>query len=132
MLDRVAKEFSYDARELSRKSVAAWAIIYPELVDWRGWARDDVRRLGPNYTPPDPNNRNRPAGWPRVSGLRGPSGYDAKGNVGSWVCVGYESGGARGDDVVDLVVFLSGGASRRVCAEHLSDLLGRLVTVRAA
>jgi hypothetical protein len=131
MLDRPAKsEFTYDARDLSRRAVAAWPVIYPELVDGRGWARDHVRQLGPDYVRPDPNSRLRAAGWPRAVGLYGPSAYDAKGNVGSWYCVGYESGGARGDDVLDLVVFLTGGASRRVAAEFLSDLLDRVVVVK--
>jgi hypothetical protein len=65
-------------------------------------------------------------------GLHGPSPYDALGRTGSWLCVGYESGGARGDDVVDLIVFLSGGASRRVCAQWLGALLDRVVVVKAA
>lgn len=130
-LGRSAKvEFTYDARELSRRAVAAWQLISPELMDRRGWAHDHVRRLGQNYVAPNPNNSARPEGWPRCVGLHGPSAYDGGDRVGSWFCTGYESGGARGDDVVDLICFLSGGASRRVAAEALSDLLDRVVTVR--
>jgi hypothetical protein len=130
MLDRVAKaEFTYDARDLSRRACQNFSIVYRELVDWRGYARNHVRRLGPNYAEPDPNNRNRPAGWPRLLGLHGPVAYDREGNTGSWFC---SDNGARGDDVVDLVVYLTGGASRRVAAEALADILDRIVTVRVA
>jgi hypothetical protein len=122
----------FDARDLSRRAVAAWGLIAPHLYCRRGFAHDDIRRLGPNYTAPNPNDRGRPEGWPRVVGLHGPSPYDALGRTGSWLCVGYESGGARGDDLVDLVVFLSGGASRRVCAQWLGALLDRVVVVKAA
>jgi hypothetical protein len=132
MLDRVAKsETSYDARDLSRRAVANWSIVYRELVDWRGWAHNHVRALGPNFKPYEPG-RQRPDGWPRLAGLKGPVAFDAKGNTGSWFCVGHEAAGAHGDDVVDLVVYLSGGASRRVCAEFLSDLLDRVVVVKVA
>src|ERR1700689_3275153 len=95
----------YDARELSRGAVAAWGLISPHLYDRRGFAHDDIRRLGPDHKPFDPS-RARPEGWPRLVGLHGPRGYDANGNTGAWVCTGYESGGAHGDDVVDLLVFL--------------------------
>ena len=126
-----AKPGPYDARELSRKAVASWGLISPHLYDRRGFAHEDIRRLGPDFKGYDPS-RQRPDGWPRVVGLHGPSSYDANGNTGAWVCTGYESGGARGDDVVALLVFLSGGASRRVFAEWLSDLLDRLVVVKVA
>jgi hypothetical protein len=122
---------SFDARELSRRAVAAWGLISPHLYDRRGFAHEDIRRLGPNFKPYDPS-RARPENWPRCVGLHGPGGYDANGNTGAWQCTGYESGGARGDDVVDLLVFLTGGASRRVAAEALSDLLSRVVTVKVA
>jgi hypothetical protein len=121
----------FDARELSRRAVAAWGLISPHLYCRRGFAHDDIRRLGPNFKPYDPS-RARPDGWPRVVGLHGPSPYDANGSTGSWTCTGYESGGAHGDDVVDLLVFLTGGASRRVAAEALSGLLDRVVTVKVA
>jgi hypothetical protein len=121
----------FDARDLSRRAVAAWGLIAPHLYDRRGFANDDLRRLGPDYVPLDPS-RPRPAGWPRVVGLHGPSPFDARGKTGAWVCIGYESGGAHGDDVVDLVVFLSGGASRRVAADALSALLDRVVIAKAA
>jgi hypothetical protein len=128
---KVAKAEPFDARELSRKAIANWPIVYPMLANWHGWAHEDIRRLGPDFKAYDPS-RPRPEGWPRLSGLKGPSPYDANGNTGAWFCVGWESGGAHGDDVVDLIVFLSGGASRRVCAEWLGDLLDRLVVVKVA
>jgi hypothetical protein len=121
----------FDARDLSRRAVASWGLIAPHLYDRRGFAHDDIRARGPGYVRYDPS-RARPEGWPRVVGLHGPGGYDANGNTGAWQCTGYESGGARGDDAVDLLVFLTGGASRRVAGELLSDLLDRLVVVKVA
>jgi hypothetical protein len=121
----------FDARDLSRRAVTAWGLISPHLYDRRGFAHEDVRRLGPDFVPYHPS-RPRPEGWPRVVGLHGPGGYDASGRTGAWMCTGYESGGAHGDDAVDLLVFLTGGASRRVAAGALSDLLDRVVTVKAA
>jgi hypothetical protein len=128
----VAKPEPFDARDLSRRAVAAWPLISPHLFDRRGFADPDIRRLGPNYKAYDPS-RQRPENWPRAVGLHGPSPYDdASGRTGSWFCTGWESGGARGDDVVDFLVFLTGGASRRVCAQALADLLDRVVIVRVA
>jgi hypothetical protein len=121
----------FDARDLSRRAVAAWGLISPHLYDRRNFAHDEVRAHGPNYVRHDPS-RQRPEGWPRVVGLHGPQPYDANGNTGAWFCTGYESGGAHGDDVVGLLVFLTGGASRRVAAEALSGLLDRVVTVMVA
>jgi hypothetical protein len=127
-----AKPEPYDARELSRRAVAAWPLISPHLYCRRGFAHDDIRALGPGYVRHDPSKA-RPEGWPRVSGLKGPSPWpDEDGKVGGWFCIGHESGGARGADVVALIVFLSGGASRRVCAGWLSNLLDRVVVVRVA
>ena len=128
---KAAASEPYDARDLSRRAVAAWGLISPHLYCRRGFAHDDIRRLGPNFKSFDPS-RARSEGWPRVVGLHGPSPFDADGRTGAWVCTGYESGGAHGDDVVDLIVFLSGGASRRVAAEWLSGLLSRLVVVKVA
>jgi hypothetical protein len=88
---RPAAPEPYDARELSRKAVANWPLVYPMLANWHGWAHEDIRRLGPNFKPYDPS-RPRPDGWPRLSGLRGPSPWpDEDGKVGGWFCIGHES-----------------------------------------
>ena len=57
---------------------------------------------------------------PQLNMFKGP-GWD-----GSWTNVGT---GARGETLVDLVVYLSGGAPRRACADWLGALVDRFAEV---
>ena len=126
-LDRRAK---YDEREINRACIRHWEVVRFWLADWKGKPTADVRRLNPTNTPLDPN-RGRPYGVPDVSPrlieFRGP---DYRPDIlGAWDSLG---NGAKGDCLIDLVVYLSGGCDRRVAGEFLRDLVAKIVEVPAA
>ncbi len=129
-LDRRAK---YDEREINRACIRHWAVVRFWLADWKGKPTADVRRLNPSNKPLD-SNRGTPYGVPDVSPrlveFRGPYPFeDGREKLGSWVSLG---NGARGDSLVDLVIFLSSGCDRRVAGEFLRDLVAKIVEVPAA
>lgn len=141
MLDRVAvvddkppdRRAGYDEREIVRACIKHWEVVRHWLADWKGRPSADVRRLNLANKPID-RNRGRPYGEPDVSPrlveFRGPYPFeDGRETLGSWHCLG---NGARGDSLVDLVVYLSGGCDRRVAGEFLRDLVAKIVLVPAA
>lgn len=129
MLDRPAQTF--DAREINRKAVQGWHVIYHHLVSMHGRPLAAVRDLNPANAPLDPG-RARPHNEPRLSELSGPSPWpNADGSgPGAWQ---NRSTGEAGPDVISLVQFLAGeGCDRRVAGHFLKGLTDRLVTVDAA
>jgi hypothetical protein len=125
VLDKAEK---FDAREINRKAVKHWSTLRHMLVDMHGRPNGEIRALNPANKPLDPGKA-RPHGLPQLKEFRGPSPYEVDGGPGSWQDVGT---GASGNDVISLIEYLSGGASRRVCAGWLSDLLDRIVIVKVA
>ena len=119
MLDRVCK---YDEREINRRAVKHWPVVYNMLVDMFGRPLGEVQRLGNPNLVNDPNKR-RPDG-PRLTELRGPSPVTF-----NWHCLG---NGAKGEDVIDLVAYLAGGCDRRTAGDFLKSLTDRLVELAAA
>ena len=120
MLDRPQ---TYDAREINRKAIQHWPILYNMIVDMHGRPLGEVRRLNPNFVE-QPHGVHRHNG-PRLVEFRGPGGSP---NEGSWVCLG---NGAKGDDLIDLVAYL-GETDRRTAGEWLGGVVKRIVSVEAA
>jgi hypothetical protein len=114
---------TYDAREVNRKAIQHFAIIYPMLVEMHGRPLAEVQRLNPNYD--EPKHGVRRHGAPQLVEFQGPGGWP---NEGSWRCLG---NGASGDDLIDLVAYL-GECDRRTAGEWLGRLVKRIVIVEPA
>lgn len=117
MLDRVSPK--YDEREINRKAVQFWPQVYSLIVDMHGRPLPEISRLGdPGFDP----SRPRKAGEvrPQLNIFKG------IGPMGQWRNIG---AGAQGENIVDLIVYLSGGADRRVCAEWLGRLVDSFAEV---
>ena len=116
MLDRPAK---FDEREINRKAVRFFPQIHSLIVDMHGRPKAEISRLrDPDFDPRRPRKPGEVR--PALNMFKGP-GWD-----GSWTNIG---DGARGETLVDLVAYLSGGADRRVCAEWLGALVDRFAEV---
>jgi len=120
MLDRPG----LDTREINRRALKHWAVLYHHLVDFKGHPLDDVARLNRNYKQREPGSP-RPHNAPRLVLLRGPNPYDG----GSWLCLGPPA--ARGDDVIAMIEYL-GECDRRTAGNFIKDLTDRLVEIAAA
>jgi hypothetical protein len=107
----IAKKPGFDARKINRKAVKHWATLRHMMVDMHGRPGGEIRALNPANAPLEPG-RARPHGLPQLREMRGPSPYEVDGSgPGDWVDLGT---GARGRDVIDLIIYLSGGADRRL------------------
>lgn len=113
----------FDAREINRKAVEHFSTIRHLIFDMRGFPLGEIQKLNPNYVPQPHGIRRH--GAPRVVEFRGPMPYP---DEGAWVCLGV--GGARGNDLIDLVCYL-GECPRQVAEEWLGRTVRRLVEVAA-
>jgi hypothetical protein len=124
-----AKAAGYDERAIGRACVRHWDVVQHHLFDWKGLPTSDVQRLNPANKPID-HNRGRPYGVPdprpRLIEFRGPD--HRPDTLGAWNSLG---NGAKGDSLIDLVIFLSGGCERRAAGEFLRDIAARIVEVPA-
>lgn len=112
----VAERREFDA---CAKLIRNWSTVYNLLVDWHGWPSPEISRLDGGDPANIPNESGRrPQGAPRLLEIRGP------GCAGEWCCLG---NGARGDDLVAMIVYLSGGCDRRAAVDYLVSLADRLV-----
>jgi|SRR5580700_2800676 hypothetical protein len=124
MLDR--PNSGYDARAVNRAAVALWPVIRDHIVGLNGRPVGDVIRLNSANVLPEPG-RARPHGSPQLREFRGPSPYEDDGGPGAWRDLGT---GQSGPDLVSLIVYLSGDADRRVCADFLKSLCDRMVVIK--
>jgi hypothetical protein len=108
-------------RDVNRKAVTHFSVIYDFMVDMHGRPMGELSRLNPAWVQPRHGVRDPNA--PRLIEFRILTQWP---DAGGWHCLGST---ARGDDIVALVEYLSGGADRKTCAERLLD---RIATVRAA
>jgi hypothetical protein len=118
----------FDAREINRKAVKHWSILYWCLVDFRGRPLGEIRALNPANEPLVPGGV-RPRGLPQLTEFSGVSHWEnADGSgPGSWHC---RSTGASGPDAISVVQFLAGeGCERRVAADFLRRLVDRIAVV---
>ena len=95
------------------------------LTDLRGWPIGDVASLGPNYKP-SPNGRVRGADGPRLIGFKGPDYREE--TLGAWYCLG---DGAKGENLFELVQYLSGGCDFEIATAFLKDVAARLVEIKS-
>ena len=123
MLDRPT---TFDCRAVNRRAVALWPAIRDHIVGLNGRPLGDVIRLNADNVLPEPG-RVRPHGSPQLKEFRGPSPHEDDGGPGAWRDLGT---GESGPDLVSLIVYLSNGADRRVCADFLSRLCDRMVVIK--
>jgi hypothetical protein len=109
-----------DYRSVHAKALRCFNILFPMLVDLHGFPTGAVRCLTDRDYDRTPAKRR---GAPRLVEFQGP-GWD-----GSWHCRGGD--GAQGQDLFDLVIYLSGGCDRRAAGELLAHLVSRLVEIAA-
>jgi hypothetical protein len=114
----------YDERAIARACIRRWDdVVKHWLFDWKGKPTADVRRLNPSNKAIDHNFGRRYGELdtsPRLVEFSGPYPFeDGREKLGSLVCRG---NGARGDSLVDLVVYLSGGCDRRAAGEFAAIL----------
>ena len=117
MLDSPHSVRSYE--RLNRKAAKVWSTLVYHLTDLHGRPMYDVQALHPDFK----HGERHPRDVPRLVLLKGPSVLDE----GSWFTLGPPA--ARGNDVISLVEFLSGGAPRSVCASYLQSLVDRFCEV---
>jgi hypothetical protein len=118
MLDRPTTDADRAVYDLNRRALRCWPILRHHLVDIRGEATGEIRRLGDPTYDGRPNGRIRGEAVRRLTGLRGPNPVDF-----SWHSI--DPPGARGSDIIDMVSYLA-DVDRKTAMGWLRDFCDRI------